>query len=169
MDIVRDRIVAGVVLNPQGETLQTFAAAHVAAPLGPTCARLEDVPNYGRLWREIRALVAGPRQGLSQRFHTRVDSVLFHTEGDQNRVIEPGEQHAVVWWRGLTGDYANVDERWDFFARPNDGTTVVFSGGADFVRTGMIVRTIIANAPWMLPGYSAAWKMVWMREALRGL
>ncbi len=169
LDLVRDRIIGGVRINQQGETEQTFVASHVGASIGATCSRFEDVAHYPQRWPSIRALTIGASSADSVRFHTRIESSLFRAEGDQDRVLERGADHAVVHWRGAAGDYANDLQRWDFFARPAGGTTVVFSGGNDFLRTGMIMRTLVDNAPWMLPGYSAAWKMVWARQGLRGL
>ncbi len=170
LDIVGNRVVGAVDLNAQGETVQTHVAVHVAAPLAAVTARLEDVSGYTRWWSAIRALAPFARQGDTQRFHTRMDSPLFHTEGDQDRVMVPGTaDRATVWWRGVSGDYANDDQRWDAYARPGGGTTAVLSGGGDYVRTGMIVRAIVDRVPSMLPGYSIAWKMVWAREGLRGL
>jgi hypothetical protein len=169
LDLVGDRIIAGVRLDAQGETLQTFVATHVASPLGAACARAEDVAHYNHWWRGIRELTLGARRDDTQRFHSRIESPLFSAQGDQDRVVERGDQHAVVWLRGVAGDYVDDSQRWDFFARPAGGTTVVLSGGNDFIRTGMIMRALVENVPWMLPGYSAAWKMVWTRQLLRGL
>lgn len=169
LDLTGNRLVGAVDLNAQGETVQTHVAVHVAASLAAVSARLEDVPGYGRWWSEIRAIVPGARQGGTQRFHTRMHSPLFHTEGDQDRVMVPGAGHATVWWRGVHGDYVGDDQRWDLYARPGGGTTVVLSGGGDYVRTGLIVRAIVDRVPLMLPGYSIAWKMVWAREGMRGL
>jgi hypothetical protein len=101
-----------------------------------------------------------------------LETPLFRTAGSQDRVrvepVAPDGGGAVVW-RGVAGDYVGDTQRWDFAGDPRGGAVVVFTGGPDANRAGFLARRVLDTDPWMLPGYSAAWKMAFLRPLLRGL
>jgi hypothetical protein len=167
--LARGQIVGAVGLDADGATTQSTIANWVAAAPDVACARIADVAHYRQWWDAVHELTVQPAQGNTQRFHTRVDSTLFSTQGDQDRSIDVTPEHSTIWWRGVSGDYANDVQRWDFVRAEGGGSYVLFSGGSDYNRTGVVMRALVDNVPWMLPGYAAAWKMVWMRPALAGL
>ena len=75
----------------------------------------------------------------------------------------------VVWHEGLSGDFANNSHRWDVAADPRGGSVVMLTGGSDYNRAGWITRRLMERDPWLMAGFAGSWKIVWLRNLLRGV
>ncbi len=165
--LTRDAVVGAIALDAAGTITQSTVAMWSATPPPALCARLERIDQYTRWWTPMRDVRVVSGVGLTQRFHSVVDTVLFRTEGDQDRVVDVGPFGPRVVWRGVAGDYRGDVQRWDVVAHPQGGSVVMLSGGAEYNRTGMIARALLDRDTWMMPGYSVALKMVFMRGLVR--
>jgi hypothetical protein len=173
ISLAEHALVGGVVMSSEGVMSQSFVAMSVPSASSTVLARFADVSGYPRVWNAaIRSLNIVSENSGQTRFRTVVETPVFHTEGEQLRVLERvagSGTDAVCIWRGLTGDYQRDEQRFDIRANASGGTTVVLTGGADHNRVGFVARTIMARDVWMTPGYSLAWKMVWLAAGLTGL
>jgi hypothetical protein len=163
-------VVGAVTMDDRGVMLQSSVAVRLASDSTRVLQRLTDVPGYTTAWAgamsEVQVLGA---QDGTVRFRSVAETPIFRTAGEQERVVERDGDRAVVWWRGLSGDYARDVQRFDVRPAPEGATIVLFTGGADTQRAGFLARQIMARDVWMTPGYSLGWKMVWLRLGVRGL
>lgn len=173
MNLTDHALVGGVVMNAEGVMSQSFVAMRANAAPASVIARFRDVPGYSRVWQgAIRSLSVVSDANGQVRFRNVAETPVFRTEGEQVRVLEESTESpgtAVCYWRGVAGDYANDEQRFDIRPGASNGTVVVLTGGADHNRVGFMARTIMARDVWMTPGYSLAWKMVWLAAGLTGL
>lgn len=167
--LARDATVLSMLLTPEGAVQQVTVAAWTQAEPAAVMARLRDVPSYTRVWGSMREVAVLPRAGDdpegSVRFHNVVENPLSRLEGDQRARF--GDN--VVWHEGLSGDFAGASHRWDVVADPRGGSVVMLTGGSDYNRAGWITRRLMERDPWLLAGFAGSWKIVWLRNLLRGV
>jgi hypothetical protein len=53
--------------------------------------------------------------------------------------------------------------------RPGGGSWVMLTGGSDHRRAGRITRALMDRDPWLMAGFAGSWKIVWLRNLLRGM
>ncbi len=167
VDLGRSVVVGAVSMDDRMVMTQSAIALRVASAPDAVFSRLSDVSQYARLWAPVmqRATVVSDRDGVA-RFRSVVEAPVFHTEGEQDRVLvqEPTGARAVLW-RGASGDYRGDVQRYDVRSDGAAGSVVVLTGGADANRAGFMANQLLARDPWMTPGYALAWKMVWLAAA----
>ena len=167
--LTRDAVVVSTRLTPEGAVVQSTVAAWTPAAPGTVLARLRDVPRYPGVWGSVRELEVLPARAGdpagSVRFRSVVETPLVRMEGEQRMESDDG----VVRHVGLSGDFADASHRWDVRADPQGGSVVMLTGGADYNRAGSITRALMARDPWLMAGFAGSWKIVWLRNALRGL
>lgn len=165
----REAMVVSTRLNAEGSVVQVTVAGHTDASPQRVLARLNDVAHYGSVWGSMRDVEVIPSQpgdpAGSTRFRSTVENPLVRLEGEQ-RVESDG---FVVRHVGLSGDFADVSHRWDVREAPGGGAYVTLTGGADYNRAGTITRALMARDPWLMAGFAGSWKIVWLRNALRGM
>lgn len=167
--VAREGTVLSMLLTEEGAVRQVTVAAWTAAEPAAVMARLRDVAGYTRVWgsmREVEVLAraADDPEG-SVRFRSVVENPLSRLEGEQRARF--GEN--VVWHDGLTADYAGASHRWDVVADPRGGSVVMLTGASDYNRAGWITRRLMERDPWLMAGFAGSWKIVWLRNLLRGL
>lgn len=167
--LAREAMVVSTRLNPDGAVVQVTVAAHTTAAPQAVLARLRDVAHYTSVWGSMREVeVLPPQPGAppdSVRFRSVVENPLVRLEGEQR--MEP--EGFVVRHVGLSGDFADAAHRWDIREAPGGGSYVLLTGGADQNRAGTITRALMSRDPWLIAGYAASWKIVWLRNALRSM
>lgn len=167
--LARDAVVISTKLTPEGAVVQVTVAAWTSAAPETVLARLRDVPRYAGVWGSVRDVEVLPAQSGdpagSVRFRSVVETPLVRMEGEQRMEAEG----SVVRHVGLSGDFADAAHRWDVRADPQGGSVVMLTGGADYNRAGSITRALMARDPWLMAGFAGSWKIVWLRNALRGL
>ncbi len=168
-ELTRDATVLSMSLTPEGAIRQATVAAWTPAPSNLVLARLRDVPNYHSVWGSIREVTMLPGQTLTPtgpvRYHMVIETPLSHVEGDQVMRSEGN----VVWHEGVGGDLADSTHRWDVLDAPGGGSYVLLTGGSDYNRANWITRTLMDRDPWLMAGFAGSWKIVWLRNLLRGL
>jgi hypothetical protein len=170
LDLTRSGLVGAITMDDRMVMTQGSVAMHVAAAPAVVGDRFENVAGYARVWAPAMrsAQLVYDRDGVA-RFRSVVDSPVFHTEGEQDRVVERRGAGRTVVWRGVSGDYARDAQRYDVRPSPDGGAVVILTGGADANRAGFVANQLLARDPWMTPGYALALKMVWLRAGLNGL
>jgi hypothetical protein len=126
--------------------------------------RLFDVAHYPGYWPDMRSVVLQSDAGNTRRFRSVFDSVLTHTEGDQEIMVGSGASGPVITWRGLSGDYAGATHRWDLVPADGGGTVVLLTGGPETNGAGLVLRSAVQMANAIVPGYSVAWKAMTIRS-----
>jgi hypothetical protein len=167
--LARDAMVVSTRMTPDGSVQQVTVATWAAASPQAVLTRLADVPSYPAVWgsvREVEVLPSAPGAPAdSVRFRSVVETPLVRLEGEQ-RMEREGN---VLRHIGLTGDFADAAHRWDVREAPGGGSYVMLTGGADTARAGGITRALMARDPWLMAGFAGSWKIVWLRNALRGM
>ncbi len=167
--LAREGTVLSMQLTDEGSIRQVTVAAWTPAEPAAVMARLRDVAAYTRVWGSMREVTLLPRAGDDPegavRFHNVVENPLSRLEGDQRARF--GDN--VVWHEGLSGDFAGAAHRWDVVAQPGGGTVVMLTGGSDYNRAGWITRRLMERDPWLMAGFAGSWKIVWLRNLLRGV
>jgi hypothetical protein len=167
--LARDAMVVSTRMTPEGSVQQVTVATWAAASPQAVLTRLADVPSYPAVWgsvREVEVLPSAPGAPAdSVRFRSVVETPLVRLEGEQ-RMEREG---MVLRHIGLTGDFADAAHRWDVREAPGGGSYVMLTGGADTARAGGITRALMARDPWLMAGFAGSWKIVWLRNALRGM
>jgi hypothetical protein len=106
------------------------------------------------------------RDGGRVRYQSVVQSPLAQTRGEEEREVRAGPLGPIVTWHGVSGDHVGFDHRWDLVRQPGGGTVVMLTGGSEFNRTGGVTAAMIGRDVWLMPGYAASWKLIWMRPLL---
>ncbi len=167
--LTRDATVLSLSLTPEGAVRQVTVAAWTPAAPVVVLTRLRDVPNFGQVWGSIREVSLLPGETLSAtgpvRYRSVIETPLTHMEGEQVMRSEG----SVVWHEGISGDFADSAHRWDVVEAPGGGSYVMLTGGSDYNRAGWATRTLMARDPWLMAGFAGSWKIVWLRNLLRGL
>jgi len=159
-------VVAAIGFDDDRVLTQSSVALHSDESPEAICRRLENVSAYGSVWHGMRDVrVVQNAQGVV-RFSSVVRGPMSEARGEQEVSVSPGAEGPVVHWRGVAGDFAGHDHRWDL-VRDGSGTIVVLTGGSEFERAGAITRAMIARDVWLLAGFSASWKLVWMRPLVQ--
>jgi hypothetical protein len=170
LQLTRETTVLSLGLTPEGSVTQVTVAAWTPADRDSVIARLRDVEHYNHVWGSIREVHVLPNQQARSendpvRYGLVIDTPLMHLEGEQVRRIE-GD---TVWHDGVSGDLAGSQHRWDVVRAPEGGSYVLFTGGSDYNRAGTITRVLMQRDPWLIAGFAGSWKIVWLRNLLRGL
>ena len=167
--LAHEGTVLSMLLTEEGAVRQVTVAAWTPAEPAAVMARLRDVAGYTRVWgslREVEVLSRGATDpDGSLRFRSVVENPLSRLEGEQ--LARFGDN--VVWHEGLTGDYVGAAHRWDIVADSRGGSVVMLTGGSDYNRAGWITRRLMERDPWLMAGFAGSWKIVWLRNLLRGL
>ncbi len=100
------------------------------------------------------------------RYRVVTETPLVHLEGEQVLRVEG---RTVVWQDGRHGRPRGHSHRWDVLDAPGGGSWVLFTGGSDQNRAGRITRALMDRDPWLMAGFAGSWKIVWLRNLLRGL
>lgn len=166
--LTRDATVLSMLVTPEGAIRQATVAAWTPAEPAAVLARLRDVPNFSHVWGSYREVTLLPGQTMSEtgpvRFRVVLDTPLTHLEGEQVMRSEGN----VVWHDGVAGDLVDSGHRWDVQAAPGGGSYVMLTGASDYNRAGWITRTLMARDTWLMAGFAGSWKIVWLRNLLRG-
>lgn len=167
--LAHEGTVLSLLLTEEGAVRQVTVAAWTPAEPAAVMTRLRDVASYTRVWgsmREVEVLPrgAGDPEG-SVRFRSVVENPLSRLEGEQRARF--GDN--VAWHEGLSGDYVDATHRWDVVADPRGGSVVMLTGGSDYNRAGWITRRLMERDPWLMAGFAGSWKIVWLRNLLRGI
>ena len=167
--LAREGTVLSMLLTEEGAVRQVTVAAWTVAEPAAVMARLRDVAAYSHVWGSMREVEVLPRAADdpegSVRFRNVVETPLSRLEGVQRARF--GDN--VAWHEGISGDYAGADHRWDVVADPRGGSVVMLTGGSDHNRAGWITRRLMERDPWLMAGFAGSWKIVWLRNLLRGL
>ena len=167
--LARDAMVVSTRLTPEGAVVQVTVAGWTPASPETVMARLRDVPRYAGVWGSVRDVEVLAAQGGdpagSVRFRSVVETPLVRMEGEQRMQSEGN----TLWHIGLSGDFEGASHRWDVRPDPEGGSYVLLTGGADYNRAGSITRALMARDPWLSAGFAGSWKIVWLRNALRGM
>lgn len=167
--LARDAMVVSTRLTPEGAVVQVTVATWTAASPETVMARLRGVREYPAVWGSVREVEVLPAEAGdpagSVRYRSVVETPLVRMEGVQRLEVDGNVARHV----GLAGDFADSAHRWDVRADPQGGTLVLLTGGADYNRAGSITRALMARDPWLMAGFAGSWKIVWLRNALRGL
>ncbi len=168
--LTHDATVLSMSLTPEGSIRQVTVGSWTSAPPNVVMARLRDVANYGNVWGSIREVTVLPGQSPPPdgpvRYRLVIETPLTHIEGEQVMRVEGGN---VVWHEGVAGDLSGSSHRWDVLEAPDGGSYVLLTGGSDYNRAGWITRTLMERDPWLMAGFAGSWKIVWIRNLLRGL
>lgn len=162
LNLARTVSVGSVSLDAQGRFVQTSMA--VFSPRSPAelLQRLSTPANYGQLWRQLRDSSVLPSDAGNVRFHTLIEGAMSRVEGETELEVQRRPEGATVWWHGVAGDLQGVEHRWDLHPAEG-GSVMVLTGGSEYQRIPWPMRAMIGRDPWLLPGYAASWKLVWMR------
>lgn len=167
--LAREGTVLSMLMTEEGAVRQVTVAAWTPAEPPAVMARLRDVAGYSRVWGSMREVEVLPRAADDPdgavRFRSVVENPLSRLEGVQRARFGDG----VAWHEGVSGDYAGVEHRWDVVADPRGGSVVMLTGGSDYNRAGWITRRLMERDPWLMTGFAGSWKIVWLRNLLRGV
>jgi hypothetical protein len=168
--LARTAMVGTVSLDPAGAVTQSSIAGWTPATPEAVSRRLADVAGWTSIWRSIRALTVVAQRATTVRYHVVNETAMARAEGDEECTVSPrpgGGFFAAL--AGVSGDFAGQDHRWDVLPDPAGGAVVVLTGGSEWARTGWIARRLIETDPWLMPGYSVSWKLVWIHPLLSSM
>ncbi|MDB4930493.1 MAG: hypothetical protein JWM10_2977, partial [Myxococcaceae bacterium] len=169
LGLAHEGTVLSMLLTDDGAVRQVTVAAWTPAEPAAVMTRLRDVPSYTRVWGSMREVEVLPRDASdpegSIRFRSVVENPLSRMEGVQRARF--GDN--VVWHEGVSGDYVDAVHRFDVAADPRGGSVVMLTGGSDYNRAGWITRRLMERDPWLMAGFAGSWKIVWLRNLLRGM
>jgi hypothetical protein len=169
LGLLREATVLSMLLTPEGAVRQVTVGAWTPAERDAVIARLRDVEHYGRVWGSVRevSVLTGADAGAAGpvRYRVVIDTPLTHLEGEQELRVDG---YTVVQ-TGVAGDFNDSAHRWDVLAAPGGGSYVLLTGGSDYNRAGWITRSLMDRDPWLIAGFAGSWKIVWLRNLLRGV
>ncbi len=166
LDLARRSTIGVVSLNADGAITQCTVAGGTGATVATVLDRLDDVPHYPDIWRAIREIQPRPAVGAVRGFRMVVQTSLVRNEGDVDRETIRGAGTGTVWWRGRSGHFVGHEHRWDVQTAPGGGSVVMLTGGSESNRTSWITRAMLDRDSWLLPGFAASWKLIWLRPLL---